>query len=47
MVCLPEEGRDGPGKWLKFRHKQSLIKQTDLDFLIMKKNKRIRFVFLE
>ena len=30
--CLPEEGRDGPGKWLRFRNKQSLEKQADFEF---------------
>ena len=30
--CLPEEGRDGPGKWLRFRNKQALELQTDFEF---------------
>jgi len=30
--CLPEEGRDGPGKWLRFRNKHKLEKQTDFEF---------------
>jgi hypothetical protein len=30
--CDPEEGKDGPGRWIRFRNKHELEKNLEIEF---------------